>query len=369
MTALQKKRLLARPKVKEAVAELRAEFRRGSLSLYLGAGVSQATGLPSWNTLVASLYYTAVDADWSRDWKAYPNYLYALGEWLLKNSGEPPEAAAGKIERYFDAPEDFARLLLETLYLPWRQPDMQVVQPSPDALRRGNPLLTAVAELCEASTGSKGLHAVVSTNYDSLLERAIERGPAADLFRPLWNSATVLPKPRRGIFHVHGYLPAAGKGSEFEEILLTEAHYHGAASDPYSWSNLTLLQCFSASTGLMVGMSMTDRNLRRLLHALSTTQLRREMYVILREPKVPTMTTCDVDAVQEKAGEYAARFSGSGLKRGGKPAHKMQMILQELVAQEKAMAEKTFGAMGVTPLWVRDYPEIPVILEAIRRAT
>jgi hypothetical protein len=164
---------------------------------------------------------------------------------------------------------------------------------------------------------------------------------------------------------VHGYLPVKGNGSPYNEIMLTEAQYHGAASDPYSWSNLTLIQCFSASTGLIIGMSMTDRNLRRLLHALHRTQLSEKQYVILKEPEAPIMNACEIQEVDERAIIYARRFAGSGLKKGNKPGKEMQEILQELLRQEKTMAQMALVSMGVTPLWVPDYAEIPVIVEAV----
>ena len=365
MTPSEKRKILARPELQAAIEALRSEFRRGRLTLYLGAGVSRDSGLPNWNTLIASLYYSAVDADWKPQWIAFPNYLYAIGEWLLTKSGEPPEVIAGKIETYYGSNSGFAEELKETLYLPWRQTHGPMGAPSAVHLRRGNALLDAVARLCEATVNRRGLHAVVTTNYDSLLEQALSGGPRQDRFQPIWKSAERLSPRKKGIFHVHGYLPAKGSGSPYGEIMLTEAQYHGAASDPYSWSNLTLIQCFSASTGLMIGMSMTDRNLRRLLHALHGTQLSEKQYVILKEPEAPIMNTCDIQEVNARAVTYAQRFAGSGLKKGNKPARAMQAILQELVRQEKTMAQEALASMGVTPLWVRQHAEVPAIVEAI----
>jgi SIR2-like domain len=363
MTPSQKQ-ILARPHLRGAIDALRDEFQRGRLTLYLGAGVSRESGLPNWNTLIASLYYSAISADWKPQWIAFPNYLYALGEWLLMKSGEPPEVIAGKIESYYGSNSGFAEELKGTLYLPWQQTHDHLETPSPQQLRGGNALLDAVAKLCEATVDSCGLHAVVTTNYDSLLEQSISQGSARDKFRPIWKSAEKLPSNKKGIFHVHGYLPADGDGSPYGEIMLTEAQYHGAASDPYSWSNLTLIQCFSASTGLMIGMSMADRNLRRLLHALHRTQLSEKQYVILKKPEAPMMNNCDLQEVTARAVTYANRFAGSGIKKGD-TLQKMQGILEELVRQEKMMAEKTLASMGVTPLWVEEHNEIPVIVEAV----
>jgi hypothetical protein len=365
LTPSEKRKVLARAELQPPIEALRSEFRRGRLTLYLGAGVSRDSGLPNWNTLIASLYYGAVGADWKPRWTAFSNYLYALGEWLLTKSGEPPEVVAGKIETYYGSSSGFADDLKETLYLPWRQTHGPIGAPSARQLRSGNALLDAVAKLCETTVNRRGLHAVVTTNYDSLLEEALSEGPTRDKFKPIWKSAEKLSSKKKGIFHVHGYLPARGSGSPYEEIMLTEAQYHGAASDPYSWSNLTLIQCFSASTGLMIGMSMTDRNLRRLLHALHSTQLSERQYVILKEPEAPIMNNCDIREVNARAVTYAQRFAGSGLKKGNKPRRAMQAILQELVRQEKTMVEKALVSMGVTPLWVQQHAEVPVIVEAV----
>jgi len=369
MSSSEKRKILVRPDLQPALEILRREFRRGRLTLYLGAGVSWDSGLPNWNTLIATLYYGAIAADWKPKWEAFPNYLYALGEWVLTKSGQPPEVIVGKIESYYESNKELAKQLNDTLYLQWKEPtqtDSHIVVPSARQLRVDNRLLDAVVKLCEQSTVDKGgLHAVVTTNYDSLLEQALSGGPGQNRFEPIWKAAVKLPSRKKGIFHVHGYLPAAGSGSSYEEIMLTEAQYHSAASDPYSWSNLTLIQCFAASTGLMIGMSMTDRNLRRLLYALHRTQLREKQYVILKAPEVPTMTDCDILEVDERARTHAQRFPGSGLKKANKTEKDMPDLLRELVRQEKIMAEDALVSMGVTPLWVQQYDDIPVIVEAV----
>ena len=68
-------------------------------------------------------------------------------------------------------------------------------------------------------------HCGVTTNYDSLLEQALSEGPTRDKFEPIWKSAEKLSPRKKGIFHVHGYLPGKGSGSPYGEIMLTEAQY------------------------------------------------------------------------------------------------------------------------------------------------
>ncbi|HEY3897959.1 MAG TPA: SIR2 family protein [Chthoniobacter sp.] len=382
MDSTSQTQLLEKAGIKRALAKLCAGFKAGRLTLYLGAGLSLASGLPSWNTLVATLYYSAVMADWMGPWTPYPNYLFALGEWLLKQSGESPEVIAGKVESYYGGQSnghrspDFEREFLRILYSPWQQ-NGNFVQPSSSALRNGNELLNSVATLCEATTAIRGLYAVVTTNYDSLLEIALEEGPASHRFSPVWKSSQ-LPEgegragsEKKGIFHVHGYLPPpaqARPGSAFDEIMLTEAHYHTAANDLYSWSNLCLVRSFSSSIGLVVGMSMTDRNLRRLLYALQHTKLLDDVFVILKEPEAPMITSCDAEIIHANAKRYANRFSRSGISRATEVDEKLATMLNALYLQEKNIIESSLMNLGLNIIWVSQYEEVPVILNAINQS-
>src|ERR1700760_3206983 len=135
MDPIEERRFLEKREIAEPLHNLQRAFASGRLTLYLGAGISLASGLPSWNTLVATLYYSAVMADWMGPWTPYPNYLFALSEWLLKQSGEPPEVIAGKVDSYYGRLSNgsrdpaFEAAFLQTLYSPWNQNG--VVQPPP----------------------------------------------------------------------------------------------------------------------------------------------------------------------------------------------------------------------------------------------
>jgi hypothetical protein len=358
---------------------LRRAFAEGKLTLYVGAGLSRDSGLPTWNTLVGTLYYSAVAADWVSRWRPFPNYLFALSEWLLKQSGEPPEVIAGKVETYYDrepngqANSVFQQEFLRTLYAPWHDQNRGFAVPSGPALRGRNPMLEAVAALCEATNANKGLHAVVTTNYDCLLEKALAGGPGAATFEPIWQGSSLsgasagADMARKGIYHVHGYLPPAGEpaGSPFDKIVLTEAHYHAAASDPYSWSNLCLISCLSSSTGLIAGMSLTDRNLRRVLYALKQTRLLNPVYLIMKEPKPPILSVCDINSITEKAIEYLNRFEDGGLKQPENVSYDLNEILKGVMGQERDMVNKMLEGLGVTLIWVDDFPEISAFMQKI----
>jgi hypothetical protein len=359
---------------------LRNAFKEGVLTLYIGAGISKDSGLPDWNTLVSTLYYSAVYSDWTSHWTPLPNYLYALSEWMLQRSNDPPEVVAGKIQSYIDSDPTagqrsvFEYRLLQTLYAPWIGGGG--FSPGAAQLRGGNPMLDAVAALCEASTSGKGLHAVVTTNYDCLLEKALGGSAVASDFPPIWHGKNAPVNQagakgiQRGIYHVHGYLPPPWEthGSTIDEIMLTEAHYHAAASDPYSWSNLFLISCLASTTGLISGMSLTDRNLRRLLNALKKTTLLKPVYIILKKPVVPELTDCDQTIIDERAKKYAKRFADGGLKPPGNLPGDLKAILKGLVGQEQDIITTMLSNLGVTVKWVDDYCEVPAFLKAISAA-
>ena len=147
----------------------------------------------------------------------------------------------------------FEQAFLKILYAPWERDG--VIEPPPAAqLRGGNALLEAAAQLCEATSASRGLYAVVTTNYDCLMEKALAAGPAKERFLPAWSSSN-FPEgegrpgsEKKGIFHVHGVPATAGASTNHERRIsnirrnhkLTEAHYPcGCERNLYSWR-----QCF-----------------------------------------------------------------------------------------------------------------------------
>ena len=67
----------------KSIRALRKAASAGNLALYLGAGVSIGSGLPSWEKLVAAMYFAtlAEDTDRAAIRGAYRNYLLAIAEW------------------------------------------------------------------------------------------------------------------------------------------------------------------------------------------------------------------------------------------------------------------------------------------------
>jgi SIR2-like domain len=339
---------------------LRVAYDRGNLTLYLGAGVSVGNGLPTWSQLVLMMYFTAMEGDWKYLWKPYPNYLFAIAEWQLQHRHEPPEVTAQKVRQYYKEPLEFLADLRTTLYAG------DNFYGSAEMLRRANPLLKAVSNLCQKSRlDGAGIQAVVTYNYDNLLEIATEGSPCK--FVPVWKSSEPLSERDRPIFHVHGYIPMQGESSEPDHIVFTEEQYHAAANDPYSWSNLCQIQCMSNSVGLMVGLSLTDSNMRRLLSALRITPLRKRSFALLKRPEWPQPSGADLDAVHEKARQYMDKFERSGVKAVGGQNDQMLDIIKAVNQHEQASQTQMLENFGITPIWYERHEDVPPILESILR--
>ena len=354
------------PSRKQTVDALRDAFQQRNLTLYLGAGVSVANGLPTWEKLVLAMYFSAISHEKMGGWRPFPNYLFAIAEWHLARSDEPLEITARKIRQYYTDPGDFLHSLRETLYVglsSFDQPDK--VELIVSELRGANATLDAVARLCEAGfAAGAGVKSVVTYNYDNLLETVLHQQPV----QPIWSAVTpaedVVP-----VYHVHGYVPPeAQEGSQPHQIIFTEDQYHLAAQDAYAWSNLVQLHTMSSSVGLMVGLSLADRNMRRLLDALTRTALPLRIYALLQEEKWEAPTTAALDGIHEKAQQYMEKFERSGVKRPGVKADwrgEIEAILHEVERVGRKQKTQVLEQIGVTPLWYKAHEEIPAILAEI----
>ncbi len=99
----------------DSINKLRQAYKNRNLTLYLGAGVSIGSGLPSWDALVLAMYFKVMDQQRLGNWRPFPNYLLAIAEWQLQHLREPLEITARKIRSHFSHnQQDFLNVLRET---------------------------------------------------------------------------------------------------------------------------------------------------------------------------------------------------------------------------------------------------------------
>ncbi len=302
---------------------------------------------------------------------------------------------ARKLRKYFfDGDdflnEDFIDRLHTTLYLPCFK-DREEIDPSMmTGLTRQNATLMAVTDLIRAALPGQpqGVESVITYNYDNLLEGALCDYPHQSIYQQ-----THLDRQRLPIYHVHGYVPFEEPTIAYEQdLVFTEDQYHRIARDPYHWSNLVQVQSLTGSATLMVGLSLSDRNMRRILDAIAAAPIATDTYAILQRPKFHNPTTDDLDLIHENAIDYLEKFEHShgqsragvksarppmrhGVKGGGAPRagvkgqpryqREIAAILDHVQALDGELQEDSLRRLGVTPIWIDDYTEIPLLLSQI----
>lgn len=156
------------------LAGLRRAWQARELVLCLGAGVSMPYGLPSWNNLLLELLFE--QAQGTRRLKPLlPHYRRAVAAWMTDYFDYDPLVLARMVERDLgeknrargrctpgSSEPTFLERLRTHLYANYRP-------------RRGPTTLKAVADLIAEGTKTCGVAAVLSFNFDDLLERELAR--------------------------------------------------------------------------------------------------------------------------------------------------------------------------------------------------
>lgn len=227
--------------------------RAGDLALLLGAGVSAAAGLPSWNELLHNLDHK--DAD--------------------RSALSPTDRAELFEKKNKDRFQQLVREQIRTDYSP--------------------SLLHALLA---------GLHCreVVTTNYDLLYEEAA-RAAHQDIKVLPW--ARVEPgKP--WILKLHGDIDEAHKDS----IVLTRRHM--VTYDAKNRPSTALLQSLLLTRHLLiVGTSMTDDNVLRMLHEVNAYQ---EAFLPASD-RGEVGTVLDTDLQKERAELWQGNLTWCDLKK------------------------------------------------------
>lgn len=376
--------------------KLKRAYDQKNITLYLGAGVSIASGLPDWEKLVLSMYFSAISEQKLEGWRPFSNYLYAISEWYMKNTEEPLEIIARKLRKFLNDHSvdgsQFFNSLYSNLY-----GHLLNDRPEPDMgyssyyFEEKNSTLKAISELCKSGNADKGVQAVISYNYDDLLETVLDSHPYQSIFRKSDFDADKLP-----IYHVHGFIPLnkSRAQSKENEIVFTEDQYHTVARDPYYWSNIIQVKSLSSSIGVMIGLSLSDRNMRRILDSLRNAPMETKNFALLQKPKRDIPEPNVIDEIHQKAIDYLDEFEDSGIKsdrnidqvlfkssrpgikssdsvplRSGVKGPRYQMeiagIIEEVQKLNQGQQDYVMKDLGITPIWYGEHSEIPEILDEI----
>jgi hypothetical protein len=347
-----------------AIKELKDAFNSRNLTIYLGAGVSMPSGLPSWEQLVLLLYFRTLNAD--INYRVFPNYLLAISEWLLKTKNEPLDIILRKIKNSGWNENTFVELIQETLYSGFNV----FGAPQIPSIDENKTLSAIINNLCRFSTPQNiGLKSIVTYNYDNLLEIGLELKGAVSNFQIIWSRSEEIDSAKIPIYHVHGYIPIVGKGSTIEEMIFSEEQYNNAFQDAYYWGNMVQMQALSSNTGLMIGISLNDRNIRRILDSIKKSPILTKNYLLLQKtkPQIPLAQSSEAIWIHDQAMKYNEKLKRSHIKVEEREYREVTEILKEISNFESMTFNNIYRDMGLEVLWYDDHDEVGDFVETITR--
>lgn len=267
-----------RDKTLERWKLLRDRYEQRGLVLALGAGVSTGCHLPSWPELLQRMGTACFGAKG----RELVGQLIAAGTTL--------PAVAGILDSKKPKGARFLELLSAALYrdFPFREAIIEERQRREliKFVHESNATMRAVGALCshKAKGGYEAndlIRAVVNFNVDSVLRTYVRSRYETYLFRTIESVSKLGRLGRIPIYHMHGFLKfySSDRPDDEEEVrcVFTEGEYFDFFNRPNSMFNYTFLYLLREFNCLFIGMSMTDENIRRLLHY--STSERRERAV------------------------------------------------------------------------------------------
>jgi hypothetical protein len=182
---------------------------------------------------------------------------------------------------------------------------------------------------------------VVTYNFDDFLEQRL----AQDGVRSRAICGDVENPSRRelGIYHVHGYLPQFECAAAFPRtpLVFSEEAYHDLYLNAFSRANGCQVNYLRTNTVLMIGISGTDPNLRRLLDVAFSGQSKPRHFIVMKREKLKVPP------------HY----------QDGAP---FKEVLDAFSPIHYRLQESSFAGLGLNVIWVDEFDEIPAVLDRIR---
>lgn len=326
----------------EIVENLKSCYKKGQFSLFLGAGVSSSAGMPDWNTLLNSLFVTYLTQEFDDDVAMGDKDISDLVSRL--NSIDEPSAlmAARYLRKGLSKGDGEAKEFIEAV-------TKNLYKLRNNKFPIDSELIKSIASMClPRRTGAK-VKSVVTYNFDDLLERQLSNN--AILYRCIYTDNESYDPDELPVYHVHGFLPEDRKaydGLDNSTLVFSEEGYHQIYSDSYHWSNLVQLNSFRESNCLMVGLSMTDPNLRRLLDISSKNIERSKHFAFMK--RLSSGEFC----YENKNGKKSKVIQNTG-------------AADKFLERHHTLNEELMKELGVTIIWYETYDDIPEIIRAVTK--
>ena len=214
--------------------------------------------------------------------------------------------------------------------------------------KTASPLLKELAKLCmPLRTGAK-VHSVITYNFDDLLEKVLTSEGIAH--RSIYSARQHPLETELPVFHAHGFIPRnieQFNGLEEGLLAFSEEGYHQLFKDPYHWANVVQLQAFQQRTGVLVGLSLTDPNLRRLLEYAAISRDEPRHFAFMKRTSVKDLLRVSRQNSDKK----------SVLK---------SEAANDFLRVHHSLQEQVYSELGLEVVWFDKYEDMPKAVAGLR---
>ncbi len=319
---------------KQLIIKLKEHYLNGQFSLFLGAGVSSSAGMPDWNTLLNSLFVTYLTKEFDENKNSSDKDISELVD-RLNYIDEPSALMAARYLRkgltsgIKSKSSEFRETISENLYS-LRNKKRKI----------DSELITTIGKLCSPKRRGANVRSVITYNFDDLIERQLK---SQDIeYHSIYTDDEVYSLDELPIYHVHGFLPENTlnyASLEKSTLVFSEEGYHEIYSNSYHWSNLVQLNNLRENNCLMIGLSMTDPNLRRLLDISSSNSEKTRHFSFMKRLSLNEFT----------------------YEKGIQVINDLE-IAETFLERHHNLNEEIMRELGVSIIWYESYDDIPEIL-------
>lgn len=313
----------------DVLNDIKKAYNKGNFSLILGAGVSCSAGFPNWETLLNSLYANFVNKVFNDDIVS-DDTLQAITKKFIEINNSSTLAAARYLKAGLSQKDNDVHFITAVKKALYNSP------------RKSSLLMDAIINLCTPKRSGAKIKSIITYNFDDLVEEYLNKVKLE--YKTIYKDEELHDSDELPIYHVHGFISSRGDIEKDVSLVFSEEAYHKVYSEPYHWSNLVQLATLRDNNCLMIGLSLSDPNLRRLLEIAAQKHSPNNRHYV-----------------------FMQRLSNNNLideTNIGKIdlASANKMLQTHHVVQEMMMS-----SLGTNIIWFENYDEIPKLLDSIKK--
>lgn len=243
------------------ISHMRERARSQRFGLVLGAGCSRSLGLPNWDELLDRLRHrpevSGCDLVTAHDAVTLRSQL--LFERFRSLRTDQSTRSRLNVSEEIETEVAWREIVRECLYESTDQSHQAVLERD-KYLQEWLPVIRKSA-------------LTINYNFDDTLQRLLTEDQRSNpnlknvprSHSTVWSSRVQFPRSEHTIYHPNGFLPYSKSGQTSEELVFLEAAFADQLVDSVTGKYSTLIDHFSQTTCLLIGLSLNDPTLRHVL--------------------------------------------------------------------------------------------------------